>query len=59
MFVQLGRARLSENELEGSLPETWSNLTNVSVLMLPILSVTSMATKLTHRTSLTLLGCTI
>lgn len=32
MLVQLQVASLSENKLEGSLPETWSNLSSVSLL---------------------------
>lgn len=34
LSVQLQRLNLSSNALVGSLPETWSNLTNVSLVIL-------------------------
>ena len=33
MLLQLGYADLSNNTLEGSLPEAWGNLTNVSLVI--------------------------
>lgn len=68
MLIQLSYVSLSFNELEGSLPERWSNLTNVSPTSALAVDATFCSQcsltcrlsadihKLTHCAALTLLG---
>lgn len=57
--VQLQAAILSDNKLEGSLPEAWSNLTSVSLLHVVSMPGMEGFSNITcnRDPKLTLLGC--